>query len=62
MASQWCETKQTKNENEYNYEWHSKDEQSWEQMIMFRQNLGRHLDYGVKDEAYPKKTYANGMP
>ena len=36
MASQWCETKQTKNENEYNYEWHSKDEQSWEQMIMFR--------------------------
>ena len=40
MAFQQCEIKQTKNENEQNYEWHSNDEESREQMIMFRQNIG----------------------
>ena len=39
MTSQRRETKQTKNENEQNYEWCSNDEESWEHMIMFRQNL-----------------------
>ena len=43
MATQW-------------YEQRSNDEQSWEQMIMFRQNLGWHPDYGVKEGVYPKKT------
>ena len=40
MTSQRCETKQTKNENEQNYEWRSNDEESQEQMIMLRQNIG----------------------
>ena len=54
MASQRHETKQTKNENEQNYEWCSNDEQSQEQMIMFRQNLGWHSDYGVKGDTLKK--------
>ena len=37
MTSQRCETKQTKNENEQNNEWRFNDEESREQMIMFRQ-------------------------
>ena len=37
MAFQRYEIKQTKNENEQNYEWHSNYEESREQMIMFRQ-------------------------
>ena len=40
MACQRCETKQTKNKNETNYEWRSNGERSQEQMIMFRENLG----------------------
>ena len=40
MKSQRRETKQTKNENEQNYEWRSNDEEFREHMIMFRQNLG----------------------
>ena len=36
MESQWCETEQTKNVNEFNYESHSKDEQYQEQLSMFR--------------------------
>ena len=36
MESQWCETKQTKNENELNYEPHSNDKQYHEQLSMFR--------------------------
>ena len=40
MTSQRRETKQTKNENEQNYEWRSNDEESRQHMIMFRQNLG----------------------
>ena len=56
MASQGCETKQTNNENEQNCEWLSIDEESWEQTIVFTQNLGWHQEYGVKDEGYPKQT------
>ena len=36
MPSQWCETKQTKKENELNYEPHSNDKQYHEQLSMFR--------------------------
>ena len=62
MESQWCETKQTKNENELNHESHSNDEQYQEQLSMFRLNLGWHPDYEVKDEGYPKQTEGSGMP
>ena len=44
MAFQRCDIKQTKNENEQNYEWHSNDEQSNEKTNYHRQNLGWHLN------------------